>query len=243
MGNTIEQLDRKISESIKTRTESSGGGRNSDPEQTETKRGRGRPRKQPAAAAAEKTIVPRMVNVEVPTPDEPQPAPNPAAPKKKKPQAKTAAAKKIGVTGENLTGIIKACGDIVGNREGYEIWKLDDKECQQLAEPLSRIIARSEYLERITDEYGDYIALTIAASTVIIPRLLVQAQTNKENKKNDIEKQKEKKINDRRTENHRPEGNENRTIGTSDRRFTESTSYGDKTINPEFHKSIPIIQG
>ena len=40
---------------------------------------------------------------------------------------------------------------------------LINKECQQLAEPLSRIIARSEYLEKITEEYGDYIALSIAA--------------------------------------------------------------------------------
>jgi hypothetical protein len=241
MVSAAKPIDNRINESIKTYEGNKGDSRNPDPDQTETagtKRGRGRPRK---SAAAEKTIVPRMVDVEVPTPDEPAPAPRPAAPKKK--PTKAAAAKRIGVTGDNLTGIIKACGDIVGNREGYEIWKLDDKECQQLAEPLSRIIARSEYLERITDEYGDYIALTIAASTVIIPRLLVQAQTNKENKKNDIEKQKEKKINDKRTPDHRTEGNENRTIGTSDRRFNESATYGDKTINPEFHKSIPIIQG
>ena len=184
-----------------------------------------------------------MVDVDLPAPEEPAP-PKPQAPKKKRTAAaKTAAAKKIGVTGDNLTGIIKACGDIVGNREGYEIWKLDEKECEQLAEPLSRIIARSEYLEKITEEYGDYIALSIAAGTIIIPRLLLQSQINRDKKLNDIEKQKEKKINARRTTEPRSEGNENRTIGTSDRRFNDPSSYGDQVISPEFHKSIPIIQG
>ena len=90
MGGTIEQLDRKISESIKTRTESIGGGRDSDPEQTETKRGRGRPRKQPAAAAAAepKKILPRMVDVDITDPRRTRSPRNPQ-PRKRNDQSKS----------------------------------------------------------------------------------------------------------------------------------------------------------
>ena len=240
MVSSVEQLDTRIDDSIKARESkrtSSGG--NTDTEQTEKrKETRGRPRKQPAAAAEAETKFPRMVDVEVPSPEEPSPTP-----KKPRPKKSTSSAKKIGVTSENVSSIIKACGDIVGNREGFELWKLDDKECQQIADPLSKIIARSEYLERITEQYGDYIALMIATSTVIIPRMMIQASMNKEKKINELEKQKEKKEHAARTRTLRNEGNENRTIGNSHREFNEPTPNGNQTINPEFHKSIPTIQG
>jgi hypothetical protein len=183
-----------------------------------------------------------MVDVEVPTEGEPQLEKSP--PKKARPKKPTAAAaKKIGVTTENVASLIQTCGDIVGNREGFEIWKLDEKECKQIADPLSRIIARSDYLERITNEYGDVIALSIAAGTVVIPRMMIQASMNKEKKNNEIEKLKEKKEHDRKSAELRNEGNENRTFGNRSGGIDESITHGNQIIGTEFHKSIPIIQG
>lgn len=242
MGSNTKSINQSTNGPTKTSKPKPNNG-NSDTQQTEKEEGRkrGRPRKQPEPARGEeKTILPRLVDVEIPTPDIGE---GEAAAPKKPARKKAAAPKKNNLTAANVAGILKASFDIIGNREGLELWKLDQKECDQLAEPLAKIIAKSTYMERVTDEYGEYIALIIAIGMIIIPRFMMQLKQNKENKKNDLEKKREKKQNDERTHNGpRTEGNENRTIGTGDKPATQSTTYGNEIINTKFHESIPFIQ-
>jgi hypothetical protein len=146
--------------------------------------------------------------------------------------------KKSGLTKENLSAILKSTSDVVGNRDGWDMWKLDEKECSQIAEPLAKIMQRSSYLEKVTDEYGDYIALVIALSVVVLPRVMMQLKQNKEKKKNDIQRKKEIKQNEP-TRKHNSQGNESGATGTSVRRTHEQVAVERETIGEELHRLIP----
>lgn len=240
MGKRIESINPITNRTVETENDNTNS-KHTDSGQTE-KRKRGRPRKsgEPGEEGTEKTILPRVVNVEIPTPDEPkQEDQEQTKTNVKRPRKKTATTKKAGLTGSNLAGIIKALSDIIGNREGYELWKLDDKECEQLAEPLAKVIARSSYLEDVTNEYGDVIALVIAMGTIIIPRLILQMKINNDKKKNETNT-KEKTNNDREPGTGTG-NNESRQDGRSDKRPIREHSYRNAITSNEWYESIPSL--
>jgi hypothetical protein len=240
MGERIKQEYEPAIKPANSSGKKSGDG-NPDPRSSETKRGRGRPRKNPNENGATETeILPRVVVVDIPeTEKEKSSVPESEEKKTKKPSVKKPAPKKIGLTKDNLSSILKSTFDVIGSRDGFEIWKLDQKECDQISDPLSKIVARSSYLEKITDEYGDYIALIIALSVVVAPRLLIQLKINKTKKEqNEINTKKEQKINDPKTRENRDQGNEIREIGSSDRRLNRSSPYASENIGDELHQLI-----
>ena len=240
MGERNKSKLESINEPTISSRQKSGDG-NPDPQSSETKRGRGRPRKnQYDSRATETEIIPRVVVVDIPESENDLSSVKQSEEKKaKKSPTKKPAPKKIGLTKENLSSILKSTFDVIGARDGFEIWKLDQKECDQISEPLSKIVARSSYLEKITDEYGDYIAFIIALSVVIAPRLMIQLKINKEKKaQNEINRKKEQKLNDTRTRGNRDQGNEIREIGSSDRRPNRSTPYASENIGDELHQLI-----
>lgn len=218
--------------------------RNTSTQQTEesTKRKRGRPRKS-ESGTTEKENVPRLVTVELPNNQTEDEDISPPKPKKKENRGrpKKTTQKKVGLTKENLSAILKSTSDVLGSRDGWDMWKLDEKECNQLAEPLAKIMQRSSYLEKVTDEYGDYIALMIAAVVIILPRLMLQLKQNKEKKKeNDIQRKKEiKKNGSESTRKPDSQRNESGTIGTSDRRHDKQVAPVRETFGEELHRLIP----
>jgi hypothetical protein len=172
-----------------------------------------------------------MVNVEVPTPGEP---------KKTTPRKRTKAKKGQVLQGDHLESILKTVSEIISNRPGYEIWKLDEKEIQQLSEPLANVLSRSSYLEKITDEYGDYVALCIAIGMIVIPRLIVQMKQNNEKRK----EQKETKENGSKPgpgPGTNTPGNEVTQIRRGDTRTIRENTHRNEIINTQFHESIPVI--
>jgi hypothetical protein len=232
MGERIESISNELDQTISTGNEKGGPGGNTSTEETGNPgRKRGRPRKDESPGATEEEKFPRMVNVEVPTPGEPKTEKKP--PKKKyKPKPKPL------LHGDNLEQILRTVSDIVSNRPGYEIWKLDDKEISQLSEPLANVLSRSSYLEKITDEYGDYVALCIAIGMIVIPRLLVQLKQNNEKRK----EQKEIKPNGIKPgPGANTERNESTPIRRGDTRTIRENPHRNEIINPKFHESIPVI--
>jgi hypothetical protein len=233
MGETIGPITSELDEAINTGNEKSGNGGNSSTEETANPRPkRGRPRKDEPTPGEEKKF-PGMVNVEVPTPGEP---------KKTAPRKRTKAKKGQVLQGDHLESILKTVSEIISNRPGYEIWKLDEKEISQLAEPLANVLSRSSYLEKITDEYGDYVALCIAIGMIVIPRLIVQMKQNNEKRK----EQKETKENGSVPgpgpgRNINTERNESTPIRRSDTRTIRENPHRNEIVNTQFHESIPVI--
>lgn len=234
MGETVRPINTEPIEAISTGNEKSGpGGNTSTEETTDTRPKRGRPRKDDATGTEEKKL-PGMVNVEVPTPGEPKQAKKAPPKKKYKPKPKPI------LHGDNLEQILRTVSDIVSNRPGYEIWKLDEKEITQLAEPLANVFARSSYLEKITDEYGDYVALIIAVGMIVIPRLIIQMKQNNEKRKEQRELEKNGS-NGKPGTNINTERNQSTPIRRSDTRIIRENPNRNEIINSQFHESIPVI--
>src|SRR4051812_27781682 len=135
---------------------------------SEGKRGRGRPRKQSGSenGSAEQDI-PKLVLVTDPE-EQQEEAQTPAAPKN--PSKRKRKDIQYEIKKEQLSILIKTTFDIVGSREGMEIWKLSQKEAELIADPLSALMAKNPIVDKLTAEYGDWIALIVALGTVIIPR-------------------------------------------------------------------------
>ena len=213
---------------------------------SETKRGRGRPRKnpagEPAAAARIETVtdIPRLVLVEDPTDENteiPESAPAPKNPSKRKRKEIQFEFKK-----EQLSILIKTTFDIIGSREGLEMWKLSQKEAELIADPLSGLLAKNPMIDRITSEYGEWIALIVALGTVILPRAFVMWAA-KPDKKEKIKpyvaiNEPTKKQTDRTTASR----NEGRTAGDRDRKFDRESSAASANISTELYNLVPAIQ-
>ena len=138
------------------------------------KRGRGRPRKnaggEPAATAGSEAVtnVPRLVLVDDPNEEpteDPEAAATPAAPKN--PSKRKRKEIQFEFKKEQLSILIKTTFDIIGSREGMEMWKLSQKEADLLADPMCALMAKNPMIDRITSEYGEWIALIVALGTVI----------------------------------------------------------------------------
>jgi len=74
---------------------------------------------------------------------------------------------------EQISVLLKSTFDIIGSRPGLEMWKLSKQEADMIAEPLSSLMAKNPILDKITSEYGEWIALIMALGTVILPRAFV----------------------------------------------------------------------
>lgn len=111
--------------------------------------------------------IPGLAVLEVPSPVE--------GPAKKK---KTRQSKDTKELADNLQVLIKSGFDMLALRIG-EIWILSDKEANDMAQPLARIIERHNLTKQI-NEGSDYVALTMAVTMSILPRFLLYQQARKE---------------------------------------------------------------
>jgi hypothetical protein len=141
-------------------------------------RGRGRP---PKNGESDQKI-PRLVSVEVPGTEESKEAPKgkrgrPAGNAKKK-----AAPKKADHT--QISMLLITVSGIMASRKGMEPFALSMEEANQIAVPLSNIMAKNEAVAGIAGEYADHIALLFACMTIFIPKYLIwRAMNPKQEKK------------------------------------------------------------
>lgn len=94
---------------------------------------------------------------------------------------KTKSAEPVLINASMISGLLGALSTIVASRPNMEIWKLSDEEIKTVAEPLTNIIQKSEQLSKIA-EHTDAIALTIAVTTIAVPRVIYMSNQAKQKK-------------------------------------------------------------
>ena len=127
---------------------------------------------------------------------------------------------------KQITAFIVAVSSMVATREGMAHWLITEAEAEQIAKPLSNIIAKSEQL-KVLGEHADAFALVSACLMIFAPRLIITLQTNKSKKG-------VKKVNESRKHNDTKSSHSNTEIPRKDA-VTPSTDG--KTI----FESIPAI--
>ena len=239
------KTDNKI---INTAGDTTGSKNHTDTETTGTegKRGRGRPRKDPAGTKQQPresetvTDIPRLVLVEDPNEQEPDPEAGPAAPKN--PTKRKRKDVQFELKKEQLAILIKTTFDIAASREGLEMWKLSQKEAELIADPLSGLLQKNPFIDRMTSEYGEWIALIVALGTVILPRAFVMwaAKPNKKEKINPYVAIRE--TNSKQAANTTGSGNKSGAPRNSDRKLDRESSVASANVSAELHNLIPAIQ-
>jgi hypothetical protein len=140
---------------------------------------------------------------------------------------------------DQVAVLIKTTFDILASREGSDLWKLSQKECDTIAEPLATILNKSPVLNGAVSKYGDVIALVVAVATVILPRLILQLATKKK-------KEKVKPyvaVNENpREQTDRNSGNKRGTDGNGPRKFDVVPSATGPNLSGELYGIIPAIQ-
>jgi hypothetical protein len=146
---------------------------------------------------------------------------------------------------EQLAILIKTSFDIVGSREGMEVWKLSQKEAELIADPLSGLMAKNPFVDKLTSEYGDWIALIVALGTVILPRAFMMWAAKPKKKESVKPYVATKQINEKQRTNDQQgidRRNEVGKAGTSDRQPDRQPANARQYIGTELHGIIPAIQ-
>lgn len=110
--------------------------------------------------------------------------PTPATPQKKQQRKPRAAKKKEPDTGfntEQITALIVALSSIFASRPGLEMFMISETEAATIAKPLSNIIAKNENLAGL-GEHADGIALVTACIVVMLPRVMLYMDNQKQKK-------------------------------------------------------------
>lgn len=77
---------------------------------------------------------------------------------------------------DTLTLLLKSTFDMVAIRS--PIWEVTDEEIKNITGPLTRIIDRHNFAAA-ANEYGDYVALTLAVGMTVAPRVLLAQEMRK----------------------------------------------------------------
>lgn len=105
-----------------------------------------------------------------------------------KPKTKRKRKKKTDNGSEQLTIFITTIFTVISSREGCEHWAISDAEARSIAEPLCKLMEESESLKAI-NEHSDAIALVFACITVILPRVFISYNLNKDKKQKKVKKE------------------------------------------------------
>lgn len=101
----------------------------------------------------------------------------------------------------NLTGLIKTIFDVTAAAAGPH-WSVSVGEAAAIAEPTARILDRLD-LSSTAGKYGDYVALVIALTAVVVPRAMMQ----KSSKGGEDHAKPQSKVNQDRGGNDQPSPN------------------------------------
>jgi hypothetical protein len=146
---------------------------------------------------------------------------------------------------EQLSILIKTTFDIIGTRPGLEMWKLSQKEAELIAEPMSGLMNKNPFFDRITSEYGEWIALIVALGTVIIPRAFIMIAANPKKEKEKIKPYVPIAENNRKQAGPgEPSGaaKQSGPAPISSGKYIGDSSASGKNFNSQLHELIPSIQ-
>jgi hypothetical protein len=145
---------------------------------------------------------------------------------------------------DQISILLKTTFDIVGSREGLELWKITQKEAELIAEPLAQLMNRNPFISGAASKYGDYIALIIAICTVILPRAFVQFASKEKKKKEGINSYVSiTKVNDRPAKNEPANpGNEGRKVGSGIIEPNRNATTTRAIPSQELYNILPAIQ-
>lgn len=82
---------------------------------------------------------------------------------------------------DQISALIMTASSIVASRPDMMVWQLQQEECDQLAKPISNMIAKSEKLANM-GEYADGIALVTASIMIFAPRFMIYGEQKKQKK-------------------------------------------------------------
>ncbi|WP_141539366.1 hypothetical protein [Bacillus sp. AFS075034] len=95
----------------------------------------------------------------------------------KKPSAADAAQLKV---------LLLTTSQIMSMRPGMEMWLLSEEEVDNIVIPLNNILAKNDGVGNVMSEYGDHIALVIAAFTIFVPKFLMWMKQRNEKRKQEV---------------------------------------------------------
>jgi hypothetical protein len=142
---------------------------------------------------------------------------------------------------QQISVLIKTTFDIICTRPNMDLWKLTEKEADLIAEPLAQILNKNPIISGVASKYGDYIALIAAICTVIMPRLFIQWAAKPKNK-NEVKSYVTSNKFDGKQEKPASRGNENGTVGNSDRGVDRKPPVSRSSLGAELYQLLPPIQ-
>ena len=124
------------------------------------------------------------------------------------------------------------------------MWKLSQKECELIADPLSGLMAKNPIIDRLTSEYGEWIALIIALGTVILPRAFVMWASKPKKKESVKPYVAINKIDDkqRASDQGKSTGDKSGAAGSRHQQPSGQPADASRYIGTELHGIIPAIQ-
>ena len=128
-----------------------------------------------AAGAAEEKKVSGLAAV--------TPPPVPETPKKKqrKPRQPKKQETPSSFNADQITALIVSLSSIFATREGLEMFVISEMEARQIANPLANMIEKSEQLKGLS-EHADGIALVTACVVIMLPRVMLYMDAQKQKK-------------------------------------------------------------
>lgn len=215
---------------------------NNDSSTNPTSKKRGRP---PGTTRTEKEILPGLADVEPKVISIELPGTEPTEEPKKKPgrpagTKKPAPAKNQKVDSTQIQLLLITMSGLLASRPGMEVWNLTTEEAKQIAEPLSKILAKNQALANVVGEHADSFALVTACFMIFLPKFIMyQAMKPKKPKQGE-------KINYGLKPVAKPPQQE-RTLGGSNQSNVRPSTSDAKNVNQNFsgqlHDLIPSIGG
>lgn len=168
------------------------GGRNKDSETTEKEtsgRTRARNSGSNGRSESEEKISTGLVDVKKPIEIDIN-VPEVEKPKRKYTRRKKEEPKEEKVLkASDVSMLLTTVSSVVASKKGLEHWKISEKESMMIAEPLTNILEKSSFFNKVA-EHSDGIALVTACTVVFTPRVMMTVANIKTNKgvKKDVSK-------------------------------------------------------
>lgn len=187
-------MGEKIDRELETRLQGEGGKTDENTNARRTSNGRRSGGGKRGGATTPKDVGPKDSGLSI---LEPKPTkievPAATSDTKDKPKAKrgrpagsktkaTAKKKENVVDHSQLSTLLLTITNIAASKDGLSMFALTQQECEQIAIPLSNILAKNESIGNAASEYADHIALAFAAFTILIPKILLFLQNRKQEK-------------------------------------------------------------
>lgn len=144
--------------------------------------------------------------------------------------------KKENIDSDQLALLISSLFGVIASRPDMGHWQVSIVEAKTIAEPLSNILASSDTFKDF-GKYADHIALIIAATVIIIPRMMITADLSK--KKKEVKKAKKEAIEN----NDRKRVKDKQDTGNSKRSNEKLAIYGNDDVEPVFDAGLAVITG